>query len=130
MYISGEHEMRGPPPEGPHGHAEASKDGHVDLVGVQAHVDQEAGRLRVGEEHAVHRKARAVAHHHRRLLDRAAILQRVQNHLHACTRIMPVLLILLSRECLNAIKGAQLRTSARNQIWSNLAGSDVSYLND
>ena len=37
-------------PEGPHGHAEASQDGPVDLVGVQAQVDQQAGRLRAEEQ--------------------------------------------------------------------------------
>lgn len=70
------------PPEGPHGHAKAGVDGHVDLVGVQAQVDQQACGLGVRKEHAVHRKACAVAHHNRRLLDGAAVLQCVQHHLN------------------------------------------------
>ena len=39
--------------------------------------------LRVGEEDAVDGKAGAVADHHGRLLDRAAVLQQVQHDLHA-----------------------------------------------
>ena len=69
-------------PEGPHGHAKALEDDHVDHVGVQPQVHQHARRLGVGEEDPVHRKAGAVAHDNRRLLDLSTVLNGVQDHLY------------------------------------------------